>query len=614
MIENATGPDFLDLILQNGTPIDDAGLRREISRRVSAVLATRGRGSANHVSLAETFVRSEPASAFEMDASGTASLTVDGNKWHAGRFEVFSLADLRARVAQRQLPRTVPQVRLWVLDGNFPVKDIGALQATCGRNTLFQVASQFNCLESPGAFVTPVARYFSDPTQGPRASISAFPATLLRHYRAPAPDGSRFVQETDGQQIDLLSGACGRRVSRNGYFTGEGIDDIPAVLAALESRFDSICVGVHDDAQVVLGYEWDGSVESSAPPIAQVFTSTAAGGSYRAPQHLGAEGFHIACRQLLRAAYLGTLLAAAALERDRIVLTLIGGGVFQNPITAIWDAIEWSLEEVKPYLSRDIDVIVNGFTLRTAISQTGADADAFLLQAVRRHGGAVLTFDSAGLLTMKRAEDLAPRHRRDPRGSRTQDQRTQPGETVRPIENSYALPLGGGFAGQYPGDADEAVARQKLRQILGAGVTVFLDLTEPGERTWQGPMKPYAHLLEEEAANLGVSASHKRIAIPDQRVPRTHQDTLSLFDVLDQARRDGTQVYLHCWGGKGRTGTMVACHLVHRGYDAEEALRIVQDLASTMPKARGASVPENELQRSYVRDWHLNNPRGREKA
>ncbi len=61
--------------------------------------------------------------------------------------------------------------------------------------------------------MTPVARYFSDPTQGPRAAISAFPATLLRHYAAPGADGARFVQATDGPQIDLLGDALGPGVS-----------------------------------------------------------------------------------------------------------------------------------------------------------------------------------------------------------------------------------------------------------------------------------------------------------------------------------------------------------------------------------------------------------------
>src|SRR3989442_929187 len=81
-------------------------------------------------------------------------------------------------------------------------------QAPAPPGSLFQVASQFNCLESPGEFVVPVAEYFNDPTQGPRASISAFPGTLVRHYAAPAPDGSRFVQTNDGPQLNLLEGVC----------------------------------------------------------------------------------------------------------------------------------------------------------------------------------------------------------------------------------------------------------------------------------------------------------------------------------------------------------------------------------------------------------------------
>ncbi|HEX4934049.1 MAG TPA: hypothetical protein VFV33_12760, partial [Gemmatimonadaceae bacterium] len=62
----------------------------------------------------------------------------------------------------------------------------------------------------------------------------------------------------------------------------------------------------------------------------------------------------------------------------------------------------------------------------------------------------------------------------------------------RPIDNCYPLPTGVGFGGQYPGDKDDEVAREKLGAILEAGVRAFIDLTEPAERTWGGaPMKPY---------------------------------------------------------------------------------------------------------------------------
>src|SRR5207302_917673 len=81
-----------------------------------------------------------------------------------------------------------------------------------------RAAAQFNCLESPGPFITPVAHYFHDYTQGPRASISAFPGTLLRHYAAPGAYGKRFVQ-TETEQLNLLADVFGPEVAvvQSGY-------------------------------------------------------------------------------------------------------------------------------------------------------------------------------------------------------------------------------------------------------------------------------------------------------------------------------------------------------------------------------------------------------------
>jgi hypothetical protein len=334
----------------------------------------------------EAAVQADPAGAFAFDAAGYATLTEGGQTWQAGRFEVVSLAALRERaVAARGAGSG--RARLWVFDGASPMTDIGSLQATAGGG-LFQVASQFNCLESPGRSVTRVAHYFNDRTQGPRASISAFPGTLLRHYRAPGANGERFVQETDGAQIDLLADvfAPGESPVRNGYLTAEGVADPFALVAALESRFDAIRVGAHDGVEVVLGYDWAGAVPEPRPRrIAQVFTSTVAGGYYGG-ERLGA-AYEPTCRLLLRAAYLGTLLAAVALGRRWVVLTLIGGGVFGNPLSLIWGAILWALDEVAPVLGHDLDVVVNGRNLGTAIER------AALLDAVRARGGAILAFD-----------------------------------------------------------------------------------------------------------------------------------------------------------------------------------------------------------------------------
>jgi hypothetical protein len=391
--------DAIDFILMHATdPAAEALLRREIAAHAKAVRTSARGGNRGQVVEAEEVVLGNPGGAFTFDSTGAATLTTAECSWHAGRFEVVSIRELRERVRRRAEGGARAQVRLWVFDGASPVTDIGSLQATNGNGTLFQVASQFNCLESQGRYVTSVANYFSDATQGPRASISAFPATLLRHYAAPGPNGERFVQETDGRQLDLLADACGPGAAPNGYLTGEGLADPQSLAAALESHFEAIRVGVHDEAQVVLGYNWDGAVaDSEHRRIAQVFTSTVAGGCYGGQEHFGAEAFGAACCHLLRAAYLGTLLAAINLRRTRVVFTLIGGGVFGNPIRRIWDAIQWALEQVTLYLSEDLNVIINGYDLGTMV-----DLDQMILPAVRKRGGAILVFDTSGLVGVRR--------------------------------------------------------------------------------------------------------------------------------------------------------------------------------------------------------------------
>jgi len=315
------------------------------------VLASRNRGDPGAVARAEADVRAAPERAIRFDEHGVATVLAGGRRYRGGRFETPRIGDLRARAAGGGRGHA----RLFVLCGTDPVTDIGAMQATAPPGSLFQVASQFNCLESPGAFLTDVARYFEDRTQGPRASISAFPGTFVRHYAAPAADGSRFVQTAD-RQLDLLADVCDPAVARvhSGYLRADAIADPAAFARALGDRFDDVRVGVHDDVEVALGYDWAGGVDGERA-IAQVFTSTVAGGMY------GALGEESICRSLLRAAYLGTLLAAAGLRKSYVCLTLIGGGVFGNPMPLIWEALLWAFDRIEP--ERDLTVVVNGRTL-----------------------------------------------------------------------------------------------------------------------------------------------------------------------------------------------------------------------------------------------------------
>jgi len=328
----------------------------------------------NQVDHWESAVEADPGGSFAFDEQGMASL----GGLAAGRFETLSMAELRRRSGRS----ATGKVRLWVLDGTHPLTDIGALQAQAPPGSLFQVASQFNCLESPGVYVVRVADYFFDPTQGPRASISAYPGTLLRHYRAPGRDGQPFVQRSAGPQINLLHAV--EAPVQSGYLLGHNISDPAALVARLESDFELLEVGVHQGLEVVLGANWDGPVRPQVR-IAQVFTSTLAAGGYGRLD----DSLLPVCRQLLRAAYLGTLLAAAGQKQRRVVLTLIGGGVFDNPLPLIWESILWALDQVTPHLSGDLTVIVNGRTLIPQVS-----AEEVRAQARARGGELLLCYPS----------------------------------------------------------------------------------------------------------------------------------------------------------------------------------------------------------------------------
>jgi hypothetical protein len=364
-------------------------LEDQFRAHLEAVLASRDRGDLTQVARMEAEIKEEPGRCIRFDATGLATVEAAGRTYRGGRFETIPLGELRRRalLAREQAGQPAARLRLWVFDGASPLTDIGALQATAPPGSLFQVASQFNCLESPGAYVTSVANYPYDPTQGPRASISAFPGTFVRHYAAPRPDGGRFVQTSDGEQINLLADVCPPGVAsvRNGYLRSRDVADPPALARALEDQVDAVRVGVHDEAEVVLGYDWDGGIEGPGRTVAQVFTSTVAAGGY---SDLDTDNpvWATICRQLQRAAYLGTLLAAAGLGKGQVGLTLIGGGVFGNPMRLIWEALLGAADEVTAALHRDLVVAVNGYNLGRHIAAEELHA------AARSRGGALVRF------------------------------------------------------------------------------------------------------------------------------------------------------------------------------------------------------------------------------
>lgn len=163
----------------------------------------------------------------------------------------------------------------------------------------------------------------------------------------------------------------------------------------------------------------------------------------------------------------------------------------------------------------------------------------------------------------------------------------------RPIEHSYWVVPGRFLAGEYPRDLDEVSSVLKINALLEAGVTRFVDLTEEGEG-----LKPYAGLLE----TLGSGQSHHRFPVVDLSIPK-ESTAIEILKAIDAFIEEGERVYLHCWGGVGRTGTMIGCWLARNGFQEGRALEQLNRLWQQCPKSRSRRSPETEQQRNFILNW-----------
>jgi hypothetical protein len=164
------------------------------------------------------------------------------------------------------------------------------------------------------------------------------------------------------------------------------------------------------------------------------------------------------------------------------------------------------------------------------------------------------------------------------------------------IEGFYRVHKGL-LAGNYPAEPNGWETQSRLRELIRSGVTSFLDLTEEGEKD----LPPYEALLSQAALEGGQAIQYRRMPIPDFTAPTVRQ-MRDILDALDAALADGHIVYLHCYAGIGRTGTVVACYLVRHGREAESALAELARVRQGTALADVAS-PITKEQLRLVYDW-----------
>ncbi len=284
----------------------------------------------------------------------------NGKTWVYGTLETPTLGELRDRLKSIVLPTgrlTIREVVADVQDLHRNIENSGAL---------FQVASQFNLLEMVSPTVTPeagVGIYENDRTQGPACAIAAGAGTIYRHYFAP-------VQGQMGQsmqyQINCLAdlgqalGNDGDRLwtMQNGYVfpSAEGLAEIDQQLRqANEAELDRL------RQRLRIGLQWNTQVtlQDCSHLVSQAYCSALPiGYSQYSPDRW--ERF---AKLVLEASYEATLIAGIINQMETgnptVFLTLIGGGVFGNPMDWIVQAIERAAEQYRS-LALDIAIVSYG--------------------------------------------------------------------------------------------------------------------------------------------------------------------------------------------------------------------------------------------------------------
>lgn len=195
-------------------------------------------------------------------------------------------------------------------------------------------------------------------------------------------------------------------------------------------------------------------------------------------------------------------------------------------------------------------------------------------------------------------------------------------------DHAVWLVPGAVLCGRYPGSCpsrpvDADVQRSRLENILEQGITTFVclqaEIPPQGALTaWpdEGISGQSGNAKEPQLDKFlpyyfdagAERTSFVHVAIEDRSIASSLELLdATVFDLHNRVRR-GERLYVHCFGGRGRTGLVAACLLgaLYDGLiDPEEALARVDAYyrLRRRPDEVGSS-PETDEQRDQVRDWY----------
>jgi protein-tyrosine phosphatase/nicotinamidase-related amidase/aminoglycoside phosphotransferase (APT) family kinase protein len=214
---------------------------------------------------------------------------------------------------------------------------------------------------------------------------------------------------------------------------------------------------------------------------------------------------------------------------------------------------------------------------------------AQLSVALLRYAAHTLTFDESSALQKRWALAAAGGHAEDVVNAARRDRRLRVDwiEQRQTRDDDGSLMSGRVGLTICPGRKDRGRdLEDDVRALRDDHVEMVVNLVTQPELDWAGVEAPQQAMLE------GGIHLYIHEPIRDQDVPSMTQ-ALNLVRQIRGALRSGQNVMVHCMGGLGRSGTIVACALASGGLSAQEAIAAVR-------VARGPRAVENRRQEDFV--------------
>lgn len=175
--------------------------------------------------------------------------------------------------------------------------------------------------------------------------------------------------------------------------------------------------------------------------------------------------------------------------------------------------------------------------------------------------------------------------------------------SASPPEWTYWLSPNQVLCGCYPGAIDAQRTADRIDALVEVGVRTFINLMEADELNNEDDrFRSYVECARHVGRKRDVEVVCQRYPIPDFGIP-----TLTQVDEILNAIRFGVErgvVYLHCWGGVGRTGTIACCWLLEQEVAERDTVFDVLAIFRQMDRVRGCRPsPETIQQRQFVEEW-----------